>query len=252
MLELPAAVRLALWMTVGWNHPDADPAAAVAAGLAVADDVRGPDPDLVTGLHALGERAALAVLPEDGAPSPLLRGPAAVVGAVVDAGGAVVLPMTGTVLLVAASGYGPSGDRGTRIDVGVVDADPLPRHRVEALDLREASRGLAEDLREATAELERIGGAPFVGALVDDLRDSAIGASWGLPPGLDPRALDVITRAGTVVAVCDAALDAPDGALTATQHDERSGALRRLRGRALRHLEDGTNAAVATAAGWHR
>ncbi|WP_106818628.1 hypothetical protein [Janibacter massiliensis] len=250
MLDLPAAVRLALWATVGWNRPGVDPAAAAAAGLAVADDVAGLDAELVAGLHALGERAALAVLPEDGAPSPLLRAPAGVVAEVVDAGGAVLFPMTGTVLVVAASGYGPAGDRGTRIQVHRADADPVPRHRVEALDVRESGRALASDLREATLDLERIGGTPFVGALVDDLRDSAVGASWGLPPGIDRRALETITRAGTVVAVCDAAVSAPSGALTAVHHGERDAAIRRLRGRALRHLEDATNAAVAIAAGW--
>ena len=50
--------------------------------------------------------------------------------------------------------------------------------------------------------------------------------------------------------MCDAAVSAPSGALTAVHHGERDAAIRRLRGRALRHLEDATNAAVAIAAGW--
>ena len=252
MPELPASVRLSLWVTQAW---------ATGASLEKAIGLAMPDIDHVAGdlgrlalWRELGEQALLVALP---APGDLSRMPGASpeAHAAAAAGGeCVYVPGLGGMLVPAVSGFGSGGsagpDVGTRVDWTAYEADPVPRHRVEALDGSQLERHLREQLRVATAELDALGGQPFGAAAARDLADAALGGTWGLPDGLPSRATKDITMAGTVARVVDLALDAGDGALTALESARRQTILRSLQRDADHALADATNAACGVLAGW--
>lgn len=253
MFELPASVRLALWATRAW-----------AGGLSVAEAVERamPDVDHVSGdvdrlalWQELGEQALLVALPSPGDLHGMPPATAEVQGAAAEAGECVYVPALGGMLVPAISTFGPEGatagpDTGTRVDWTAYEADPVPRHRVEALDASQLERHLREELLRATEDLEATGGQPFDAAAARDLADTALGGRWGLPPGLPGRAARVIVLAGTVGRVVDVALAVPDGGLTAAHSATREAHLRRLQRVADRALADATNAACAVLAGW--
>ena len=252
MPELPASVRLSLWVTQAW---------ASGASLEKAIGLAMPDVDHVAGDLAqlglwrdLGEQALLVALP---APGDLSRMPGASpeAHAAAAAGGeCVYVPGLGGMLVPTVSWFG-SGDTagpdvGTRVDWTAYAADPVPRHRGEALDASQLARHQREQLRVATAELDSVGGQPFGAAAARDLADAALGGTWGLPDGLPGRATKVITMAGTVARVVDLALEAGDGALTALESTRRQAILRRLQRDADQALADATNTACVVLAGW--
>ncbi len=217
------------------------------------DHVAG-DLDRLTLWHELGERALLVALP---APGDLLGMPGSsleAAGAAAQRGECVFVPGVGGMLVPSMSTYGagPSGglDVGTRVDWTAYDADPVPRHRVEALEPSQLERDLREEVRVATQSLEAVGGQPFAAAAARELADAAMGGRWGLPPGLPARAARVIALAGTISQVVDVALEAGDGALTAAGASARLSLLGRLQRAADRVLADATNSACAVLAGW--
>jgi hypothetical protein len=275
--ELPASVRLALWTTLAWNG-GAPLEAAIEAALPDVDHVAG-DLGRLQLWRDLGERALLVALP---APGDLTGVPGARTeahGAAAEAGECVFVPGVGGLLVPTVatfgSALGPSPgnpspgssspgssspgnpspdtsslDTGIRVDWTAYDADPVPRHRVEALEPSQLERHLRLELLEVTESLDRVGGQPFAADAARELADASLGGRWGLPDGLPPRAQRVIALAGTVGQIVDAGLGGPDDALSTTTSQARRSLLQRLQRAADRALADATNAACAVLAGW--
>jgi hypothetical protein len=153
---------------------------------------------------------------------------------------------------ISTFGAGPEGglDVGTRVDWTAYDAQPVPRHRVEALEPSQLERHLREEIRIATEAIDRVGGRPFGAGAARELADAALGGRWGLPAGMPSRAARVIALAGTIDTVVDVALTAGDGALTAAEAGARHTLLLRLQRASEHTLADATNAACAVLAGW--
>jgi hypothetical protein len=249
-------VRLSLWTTHAW-----------AAGSRL-DDILPralPDVDHVAGdldrlnlWHELGERALLVALPAPGDLTGMPSASAEATAAAAAGGECVFVPGLGGMLVPSFTSYGamhgntPQGslDVGTRVDWVGYDAQPVPRHRVEALEPSQLERHLREEIRTSTQSLSAVGGQPFAADAARELADAALGGRWGLPPGLPARAARVISLAGTVGQVVDVALAAGDGALTAAETTTRHHLLLRLQRAADRALADATNAACAVLAGW--
>lgn len=252
MPELPASVRLALWATASWNG--ASPLeAAVAAALPDVDHVAG-DLGRLELWRDLGERALLVALPAPGDLTGLPGAPPDAQGAAAEAGECVFVPGVGGLLVPTHATFGSDRgsalDTGTRVDWRAWDADPVPRHRVEALEPSQLERHLRLELLEVTEALDRVGGRPFSASAARDLADAALGGRWGLPDGLPPRAQRVIALAGTVGQIVDAGLGGPDDALSTAISQSRRSLLLRLQRSADRALADATNAACAVLAGW--
>ena len=252
MPELPACVRLSLWTTHAWAT-GTPLERSIAQALPDIDHVAG-DLDRLDLWHDLGERALLVALP---APGDLVGMPGASVeaqGAAAAGGECVFVPGLGGLLVPTISTYGggPEGglDVGTRVDWTAYDADPVPRHRVEALEASQLERHLRVEIRAATEAIDAIGGQPFGAGAARTLADAALGGRWGLPPALPGRAARVIALAGTIDSVVDVALRAGDGALTAAEASSRHRVLLRLQRASERALADATNAACAVLAGW--
>lgn len=244
--ELPASVRVALWGT------------AVLGGRVPADQLPRralPDLDECTGLveavelwASLGERAVLVALPRPGDVSGLPRGPVELVDAATRAQECVFVPAVGGGLVPTVEPFGPEGDRGWIARWTAYPAEPVPTHRIEALDLGQTELGLRTELTDLTEQLLRTGAPPF-GAAAERgaararaVQDGAGG--WGLPEGLPPRALRVVDLAGTVLQLADAGLDAVTGSLDTATTVARADLLRRLQARATTALADATNAAA--------
>jgi hypothetical protein len=252
MPELPASVRLSLWTTHAWATGTALDE-AIARALPDVDHVAG-DLDRLALWHDLGERALLVALP---APGDLVGMPAAspqAQGAASAEGECVFVPGLGGMLVPALSTYGTGTeaglDVGTRVDWTAYDAQPVPRHRIEALEPSQLERHLREEIRAATEAIDTIGGQPFGATAARQLADAALGGRWGLPSGLPGRAARVVALAATISTVVDVALAVGDGALTATEAGARHTLLLRLRRASEHALADATNAACAVLAGW--
>ena len=252
MPELPASVRLALWTTAAWNG-GGDLETAVATALPDVDHVAG-DLGRLGLWRDLGERALLVALPAPGDLTGLPGAPGEAQGAAATAGECVFVPGVGGMLVPTVATYGSHAgsalDTGTRVDWKAYDADPVPQHRIEALEPSQLERHLRQELIEATEKLDRIGGRPFSSAAARDLADAALGGRWGLPTGLPPRSQRVIALAGTVGQIVDVGLDGPDDALDTATSQSRRSLLLALQRSADRALADATNAACAVLAGW--
>ncbi|HCE60161.1 MAG TPA: hypothetical protein DER11_01785, partial [Janibacter terrae] len=101
------------------------------------------------------------------------------------------------------------------------DADPVPPHRVEALELSQLERHLRRQLLESVTELDEIGGTPWSDDLSRDLVDERLGTDWALPDALPDRARRVIGLAGTVAVATELGLQA-SGTVTAAHDNARS------------------------------
>ena len=247
MPELPASVRVAAWVTHAW-----------AGGVTLTQAVERalPDIDHTEGLveqlrlwRDLGEAAVLVALPGPGDLTGLPRcGPVAT-DAAVEAGEALYVAGLGGLLVPSTSTFGSEGAQGVRIDWMAHDADPIPPHRIEALEPSQLERHLRRTLLAAIDELDAIGGTPWADDLARDLADDRLGADWALPDALPERARKVIGLAGTVSIATELGLQA-SGAITAAGDESRASALRALRRESERCLADATNTACATMAGW--
>lgn len=238
MYELPASVRLALWLThaLRYRRPLLD---AVHAALPDVDDVDAALPQLEL-WRDLGERVVCVDLPHPGVMGGLLPPTSAAAGAAREVGECIFVPSLGGALVPRLEIYGPATDEGLRLVLEAHDSDPVPAHRLEMLSLPDIDRRFREAmLREVTA-LEELDALPF-GAASHRQRadDRAATAQWALPPGLSPRALRIITSGGLIMAALDQALATPAGHDVATS-TTRTQALRRLMGE--------THLAVAEAA----
>jgi hypothetical protein len=249
---LPASVRLALWTTAAWAG-GSELESAIASALPDVDHVAG-DLDRLATWRDLGERALLVALPSPGDLTGMPGAPVDVQGAAAAAGECVYVPGVGGVLVPTITAYGletgSALDSGTRVDWRAHNADPVPRHRIEALDTSQLERQLREELADATEALDQVGGRPFSAETARELADAALGGRWGLPPGLPARAHRVMVLAGTVGRIADVALDGPDDALSSGTARSRRVLLRRLQRAADIALADAANASCAVLAGW--
>ncbi|GAA5163200.1 hypothetical protein [Ornithinimicrobium tianjinense] len=244
--ELPASVRVALWGTAvlrGRLQPEELPARAL------------PDIDECSGLveqvrlwAQLGERALLVALPRPGDVQGMPHSSPDLVAAATAAEECVFVPGVGGALVPEIAAYGPEGDQGWAVTWTAYVADPFPVHRVEALDLGATELMLRTGLAELTDELASAGAPPFGEAAergasrARAARDR--GAAWGLPDGLPPRAVRVVSLAGTALFLADAGLATVPSSLDASTASRRSLLLRQLQTQAARALADATNAAA--------
>lgn len=247
MAELPASVRTALWVTHAWSG---------GTTLTHAVEQALPDVDHTEGLveqvrlwRDLGESALLVALPGPGDAAGLPRTGPIAMAAAVEAGEALFVPAIGGLLVPEHSTFGSAGAEGHRIDWMAHDADPVPAHRLEALDHAQVERTLRRRMLSAIDELDAIGGRPWADDLARDLVDDRLGTDWSLPPTLPDRARKVIGLAATLSLAASMGLES-SGSLSAAHDSHRSSALRALHRDAEGALADATNAACAAFAGW--
>lgn len=247
MPELPASVRLALWITSAWARGETLES-AIESAL--------PDVDAASSgvrtlelWHELGERTVLVALPTSGDITSLPMCGADARAAAVDAEECLVAPGLGALLVPSWSTFGPPGatgaDAGTRLDWTVYDCDPVPTHRVEALDPRESTRLLTTTVLEITARLDALGGQPFDAASAREALSRP--GTWALPE-LPGQTLRAITFAAAISTAAAAGLDGPQDALDGRTQQRRLDLLRELRRVAERTLVDATNAGVVAVA----
>jgi hypothetical protein len=249
--ELPASVRLALWGTASWRG-DLTTTEALARAFPDLDHVAG-DLGRLDLWRDLGERALFVALPRPGDVSRMPRGSAAATAHAADSGECVFVPGIGGVLVPTLSEFGPEGDTGVRADWTAYEADPIPRHRLEMLDLREIERELMTRLRDHTTAFEQVGGQPWG----DEARaEAAAGldtALWGIPPSTSGRALRLMALAANLSRVAHRTVNLTSlgsGGLDAGTAGHRTRLLRDLAADADAALADATNVAVMSIAGW--
>ncbi len=247
MPELPASVRVALWATHAWSGAVALDE-AVRRALPDVDHTEGVL-DQLTVWHDLGEAAVLVALPAPGDTVGLPGcGPVAAADAV-DAGEALFVAALGGLLVPHHSTYGSAGARAHRIDWMTHDADPVPPHRIEALEPSQLERHLRRRMLAAIDELDTVGGTPWADDVARDVAEERLGTDWALPPTLGDRARKVIVLAGSLSVATSVGMQA-SGALTSAHDARRTEALRSLHRDVERTLADATNAACAEMAGW--
>jgi hypothetical protein len=243
MSVLPVCVRLALWAT-----------AAYAGQLTVDEalDRAHPDLDHITGdldrlslWQELGERAVLVALPRPGNLSGMPRGSAELIAAATDAGECVYVPGIGAALVPTIEHFGPADDEGTRVTWSAYDCDPVPVHTLEALSLGEIEKEFRHDLTEHTLAIEALDARPWAGSPFRSMADDLSISQWGLPRGLPPRAVHIITMAALVGVATELGLSdqAQSQVLTSTVAEQRRSQLSGLEASA-----DTAMAAAATVA----
>jgi hypothetical protein len=246
-------VRLALWVTAAW-HDEVSLRAALARSFPDLDHVAG-DLGRLEVWRDLGERALFVALPRPGDISrmPLCSLPAAALAA--EAGECVYVPSVGGLLVPKLTEFGPSGDTGWRVDWSAHDAQPVPRHRLEMIDLRDVERTLVSRLRQHTEAFERVGGTPWGTSARAEAETTLDTRPWGLPDHTPSKALRVMSLAATVAALAERARRltslGSDG-LDVDTSARREALVRSLAADADDALADATNVAVMTLAGWRR
>lgn len=249
MPELPASVRVALWVSAAWAD-GADSGSVLEEALTAAL----PDVDAVgTGIrtldlwHDFGERTILVALPSSGDAAGLPRSGPDALAAAVDAEECLVAPGIGALLVPEWSTFGAPGatgpDAGTRLDWTAYESDPVPIHRVEGLDPRETIRALTARVLEVTEQLDALGGRPFDAAGARDALPRT--GQWALPDDLPGAALRAVTFAAAISTAARAGLDGPQDGPDGWTRSRRVDLLRDLRREAERALADATNAGVS-------
>ena len=248
MPELPGSVRLALWVTSAWTRGESLES-AIESALPDVDAV-GSGVRTLELWHDLGERTVLVALPTSGDITSLPRCGADARAAAVDSEECVIAPGLGALLVPTWSTFGAPGatgpDTGTRLDWASYDCDPVPTHRVEALDPRESTRLLTTTVLEVTAQLDELGGQPFDAASAREAVPRP--GSWALPDELPGQTLRAITFAAAISTAAAAGLDGPQDALDGFTQQRRLDLLRELRRVAERSLVDAANAGVVAVA----
>ena len=158
--------------------------------------------------------------------------------------------MSTTVLVPTWSTFGAPGatgaDAGTRLDWTAYECDPVPTHRVEALDPRETTRTLTAKVLEVTEQLDALGGQPFDAASAREAMPRA--GQWALPDDLPGQALRAVTFAAAISTAAAAGIDGPQDGPDGWTQQRRLDLLRDLRRVAERALADATNAGVSAVA----
>lgn len=251
MAELPASVRVALWVTVAWHR-----------GTALDDALRRsfPGVDHVAGdleriglWHDLGEQALFVALPRPGDVTRMPRSSPEALAHATETGECVYAAALGGLLVPTLTEFGPEGDVGLRVDWTAYDAEPVPRHRLEMLDLGDIERSLLASVRSHASALESVGGSPWDPSHRAAAEQSLDRDLWGLPPGTPARALRVISLAARVSALADVAGrvgQLAPGAVDARTSSSREGLLRTLVSDADTALADAATVAVMALAGW--
>jgi hypothetical protein len=237
--ELPASVRLALWVTAAWRGDVATKEALARAF---------PDVD-----HVAGDLALFVALPRPGDTSRMPPGSVEAAAHAVVAGECVYVAGLGGVLVPTLTEFGPAGDVGLRLDWTAYEADPVPRHRLEMLDLRVIERELATRLHEHASGFESVGGHPWGPQARAEAEADLDTALWGIPARTSGRALRLMALASNVsrMAHRTASLTAlGSGGVDAGTAHARSVRLRDLGADADAALGDATNVAVMSIAGW--
>lgn len=253
MSELPGSVRLALWVTAAWNDK-VSLRAALARSFPDVDHVAG-DLGRLDVWRDLGERALFVALPRPGDVSrmPLCSLPAAALAT--EAGECVFVPSVGGLLVPRLTEFGPSGDTGWRVDWTALDAQPVPRHRLEMIDLRDVERTLVTRLREHTDAFERVGGRPWGTSARAEAETALDTRPWGLPDDTPAKALRVMSVAATAAVLAERARRltslGSDGLDLGTSA-RRESLVRSLAADADDALADAANVAVMSLAGWRR
>jgi hypothetical protein len=230
-VALPRSASLALWVNAcldGAVGPDD-----------VRDAVKGDDPQhLVVGWPGADGPVDLAALPGRAGPGATvhlalprpgdllgLAGPAALTGAALDAGEAVVV-----VGRHHATGLVPV------LDARTVLWQAQDAERPRLVDPREEGRRLRQVLLEATAELVRLDVASWSPDIPDLLMDLHHRPDLDLPPGTDPVAAETLERASLCREIVDLAAQDDGGALTAAEASARTRCLTDLDAAARRAL----------------
>lgn len=249
--ELPASVRLALWVTSAWQGRITLEKALLRAFPGV-DHVDG-DLSRITLWHDLGEQALFVALPRPGDVTRVPRTAPEALAHATDTGECVYAAGLGGLLVPTLTEFGPEGDVGLRVDWAAYDAQPTPRHRLEMLDLGDIERTLVASVRRHAAELEAVGGSPWDQRHREDAEGALARVLWGLPEQTPARVLRVVSLAAKVSTMADLAGRggrlAP-GPLDTTTSTAREGLLRSLVADADNALSDATNVGVMAIAGW--
>jgi hypothetical protein len=250
MPALPLSVRFALWATVSVRG-DLDPDDAVASAHVDVDDVSGEPAGRLELWRDFGESAVLVALPRPGDLTGMpVAGPDGA-GAAADAGECVFVPGMGGLLVPTISAFGPEGDEGTAVDWGAYDSEPVPRHRLEALSLRELDHELAEAVRDGSATLEAVDGLPWSAQPREHTERRLEMRTWGVPPETSPRALRVMLTAARVAIIVDEGLRlAATPSLDVHSSGRREAGLRSLQSVADRALAGASNLAAMELAEW--
>jgi hypothetical protein len=237
--ELPASVRLALWVTRAW---------AVGADASTVLGEAIPDADVVIGASErlalwrdLGERALYAALPRPGATGLLPGcGPEAL-DAATSAGEAVFVAGVGGLAVPGIVPFGADhlGSEGSGLAVrwDGYPADPVPVYRLAGLDVGAVDGDLRRAVHGALGELGDGGwsdawGGPRAGS--DGHRRVR---EWALPPDLPERVASLVVRAGAVLEVAEAGIDHASGSASVALEEHRREVLRDLRDVACAALE---------------
>lgn len=245
--ELPASVRLALWLTHAIRHGRSLESAIVDA-LPDLDHVEGAL-ERVELWRDLGERVVCVDLPRPGVHGGLLPPGSAATIAALEAGECLFVPSLGGVLVPRLEYYGPPSDRGLKLTLESHDGEPVPTHRLDALSLSDIDRRFREALLRDVAVLEALDVQPFMGSGARGRVDERLSSSqWALPPGLAPRALRIITTAGLVTAALDEAATVPGG-LHVGAASGRDVTLARLLGEAELAMAEATTVAALELSG---
>lgn len=248
--ELPSSVRLALWMTHSWNGGPST-SEALARSFRGLDHVAG-DLGRLDLWRDLGERALFVALPRPGDVSRMPSGSPAAAAQAADSGECVFVAGIGGVLAPTLSQFGPDGDTGVRADWQAYEADPVPRHRLEMLDLRQVHQQLLARVAEHADRFEVVGGAPW-GNRRSEVQAGLGAGLWGVPPATPVRALQLMALAADVARIAERTsrlTTLGSGGLDAGTAASRGLLLRSLTGDADDALADATNIAVMSLAGW--
>lgn len=247
MSDLPAAVRLSLWVTAAWaGHLDLEE--ALRQALPDADQVAGDVGHLAT-WQDFGERVLACALPRAGDISGMPRGNPELNAAATETGECVYVPAIGGALVPSVEVFGPAGDEGMTVRLTAYDCAPTPAHRLEELHESQIERELRTRLAHATSALKSLDIQPFAGSSLRAQADEVAALrEWGLPSGLPGRAIRILQTAGTVGAAVDFALDHPT-AIDLASDVERQQALRELQAATDRAMARATTAAALHLAG---
>ncbi len=257
MPALPLSVRFALWGTAalhGGPGASSDPETAVRAAHPDVDHVVGDPAARLTLWRDFGESAVLVALPRPGDLTGMPRTGLDASGAAATVGECVFVAGMGGLLVPTLSTFGPADDEGVQAEWTAYDAEPVPRHQLEALSLRDLDRELTQAVRDGAESLQAVEGRPWSSTPREDT-ERRLGTQTvtrlGVPDGTSPRALRVMLSAARVGVIVDAGLrHAVAPSLDLHSSGMREAGLRALQRVADHALAGATNLAVMELAGW--
>ena len=250
MPALPLSVRFALWATVAVRG-EMDPDDAVVAAHPDVDDITGEPAGRLELWRDFGESAVLVALPRPGDLTGMPRAELAGSGAAATSGECVFVPGIGGLLVPTLTTFGPEGDEGTTVDWAAYDSEPVPRHRLESLSLRELDHELAEAVRDGSSALEAVDGRPWSAQPREQTERRLETRTWGVPRATSTRALRLMLMSARVGVIVDEGLRlAATPSLDVHSSGRREVGLRSLQTVADRALAGATNLAVMELADW--